>query len=1000
MNNKIKYKKIVFRCFITLSILIVSTNALTAQNLNSDGYAHFDDDIQSNTVRLPAGTKYVDAWGYPAKVFSVPKEASVTALINHNCNGFNLVFLDEDNGSGVSSNIGFADPTPIVLIAGHPLAVSLGSVNTTLGVLRRWTACEVFKYISQTIVLPVTNPPDIYFDISETDGLGALGYGSALYNLATISVPGTGAGLLQQHITTGIDPTPTAGEFDAKITLDFGVRLAGGFNTPINSDANDLDPTHGLYLYTIILHEATHCLGFASSIGSDGKSKITLTNPGYYSLFDRYIVNSSGGTLMTGNSFVGSISQLISNTLLFRKSPTPNSRDYPIYSPVVWAQGSSLSHFDNARDNFTLIMNPAYVGIKRAYEKPELEVLCNLGYTLTVSGFICGDRYAIGVNDFFTATSTTNPVTVNVIANDYDLDVTGGPGVGLGIDPATVTLLSNSSGTIQVSGNNLIYTPSGNFCGNVVIRYRPFTISNGFFGSYANLTINIPCPSYCIDDPCNLICNGSFEYGLTVAQFDNIVAPLGWNTASTSATSAQTGWLVVPNTNGVIDYNTPDYYYRNSTLPQLSIPLSIIATQPPGVETPTAGNNRYMGVGEGGTLVPNSIIQSESFYRKLVKPLVTGANYKLTYSARAITHGFDFITLPPGTPSAGPAILNTSFSVIPPVNNIGVTQPPIAFTGTNFIGSPIAVVESINLVNTWTNVTINFSASANSEYIVLEPAYTSNATTPNIRILPYMYIDNIRLIKVGDPQISIVTTANSSTVALNQNITFSLNVCNGGSGSVTNIAVTNSLPPGFTFVSSSFFTAINNTYTIPSLAAGTCTVLTITAKPDYATVVVNTDLSDCAYISSLNNCVQTQSCAIVKVLATNISVSTSETACNANGCSDFKVTVSNLGPIPSNNIKVTCIPAACAGYIAGTFTSIPAGAATLTTPANTYLIPNLAVGATVTINFPVCAPTTGTCITSNTASLASMNEYDTNINDNGGSIVLTTCSCIKLIRLH
>ena len=51
-----------------------------------------------------------------------------------------------------------------------------------------------------------------------------------------------------------------------------------------------------------------------------------------------------------------------------------------------------------------------------------------------------------------------------------------------------------------------------------IFNFFTLAIANGFTGSYATLTITIASPGYCPLDPCNLICNGGFEDGVTLAQ--------------------------------------------------------------------------------------------------------------------------------------------------------------------------------------------------------------------------------------------------------------------------------------------------------------------------------------------------------------------------------------------------------------------------------------------------------------------------------------------------
>jgi uncharacterized repeat protein (TIGR01451 family) len=906
---------------------------------------YFDEEKNRNTSPLPKGTKFVDMWGYPWVNNSGgggSTDIRLTDITIFQCNTFRLVFGDVEFATGK----GFADPAVVTLAPGHPLGSS-----TTLGALRRWTACEVFNYISQTITVPGgASAPDIYIDVSQLDGTGALGFATPFFSTSANPVSFNG-GLLNEHIITGTDPTPAAGDYDAKMTFDFGPNNAwpaNGQNIPINSDAFNTNAA-GIDLFSVILHEATHALGFFSSVQSNGNSVVTNSSPGMYSLFDRYILNNANANIINNSTFAfqGGVAQLTSNALKYFKST--NTIPYSVYSPPVWRSGSSLSHFDDLRDNNAgYVMTASYSGgLKRTYTKGELEVLCNLGYTLTVSGFSCSDRYAVGVNDNAT-TSLTAPVSVNVIANDYDPD-----GQAIALDAASVTLLTNA-GTVSTSGNNIIFTPGSGYCGPVLIRYRPYTIANGFSGSYAILTVNITCPNYCPADPCNLICNGGFE------------------TFTTLPTNFQTNYnpsIFPPWRNSV---GSPDYFHRNTPVStNFSIPVNFFAPSP-GVNTRTLVNNNAYTAGRS---VSGNDIEGLSIL--LSTPLVAGQQYTLTYWARANPYGV--------STACTFANVRTSFSITPPSYNIGGGTSNFNGTNLNVASIPkIDVNVPPNANNNWTLVTSTFTAAANSLFLIVEPEYNP---TPGACAVS-MKFDDFRLVRVGN-QISTSVTASTPNPRVGQNVVFTINVCNNGTTTVNNVGVTNLLPAGFNLVSSTFSAYPN--HTIASLAAGACVTLTVTAQAQ-SSVALNTDLNNCVSITTANACAQTQSCATVRVLATDVSVSAAPQT-----CSSFRVTISNIGTVAAHNVKVDYTPPSCFGYSA--FTVITG---TASYSANQVNIPLIAPGASVVVEFTGSAAIPPNCI-NNISLTSAYDEWDLNLNNNAATVTMpgpgcTSGPCINLPR--
>lgn len=369
---------------------------------------------------------------------SGPRRQSAT------CGGFRIDFEDEILGNGV----GFDDRTPV----NHPV---LGAV--TLGAVRRGTICRMFEYLGG--VLEMKGSPDVIVRASQTDGGGFLAAASPFFRSG--SPEGFTGGTVFDHITTGSDPTPGPGEYDAMIIFDFG---PWGMGISINSDWTQ-DPGSAVDLFSVALHEATHTLGFLSLIRPDGTSGIG----GWYSTFDARLRNGAGNPLVdpSQGKFIGSPGDLTSNGILFQGKRCGNSD--PVYSPAAFAPGSSLSHFDSYRSSIRYVMRYATSGgSDRELTRDELRALCDIGYSMV--GGACGKCLPVG-NDDTASTFSGVEVTVDVLANDTDPD-----GGGLRIDPGTLSL-TTGRGAVAIVNNTISFTPDADYTGHAYIRYHPVSAS-------------------------------------------------------------------------------------------------------------------------------------------------------------------------------------------------------------------------------------------------------------------------------------------------------------------------------------------------------------------------------------------------------------------------------------------------------------------------------------------------------------------------------------------
>ena len=96
---------------------------------------------------------------------------------------------------------------------------------------------------------------------------------------------------------------------DASLLFDFGYNW--------NSDLGT--PTGGEYdLFTVVLHEMTHTLGYLTALDSTGNSELSGGNPRVYKVFDSLLARGDGTSLFgAGGTFTGTAADFGSEDVFF-----------------------------------------------------------------------------------------------------------------------------------------------------------------------------------------------------------------------------------------------------------------------------------------------------------------------------------------------------------------------------------------------------------------------------------------------------------------------------------------------------------------------------------------------------------------------------------------------------------------------------------------------------------------------------------------------------------
>ncbi len=437
--------------------------------------------------------------------------------------------------------------------------------------------CQVFRDISGFINSPLsytgtTNRINIYCDDVGGTYLGTASPFFVLPANTTNTAQGVIDGMVYKALTSGVDPytlLPISSlSTNGPGAFYHGVIRANSsqtWNFAVNSTT--ANPTEYDF-YTIMLHEATHALGFLSLIGPWGGSVLTSSNTStYFSRYDQFLKTYSGVPLLSVSGSTGCPnSNLILNPAItvstsiglsnctntgtaWNSSNCSSASIYSspnttatIYTPACFEDGSSMSHFEDLctypptftsactstfvsgfNDLYFLMSNanvPGNCNIKRYLRDEEKKVLCDLGYSVntTYTSTAAGATHTyvncaptatiVGLNDGYNSgvfTFTTGTTSLVIpVSSILGNDI---PSSGLQI--SCLEMLYNNA-TYTLGATNLTVT-GAQAQGLVILKYYPQNISTLQQGN-ATYIFAYFVPGICnAATACNMAQNSSFE---------------------------------------------------------------------------------------------------------------------------------------------------------------------------------------------------------------------------------------------------------------------------------------------------------------------------------------------------------------------------------------------------------------------------------------------------------------------------------------------------------
>ena len=273
----------------------------------------------------------------------------------------------------ISKKTRSGDLTFTISYADVTAANGIGFDDASLGATRRATLESVLTYVNDVLNETTSATIAIQISASQVDGTGFLASAGTLWFTSPNRFDN---GLAFEHITTGTDPA--GGTDDIFITVDFGYTWNSDTGIPTGSEFD---------LYTVLLHEVTHGLGFAGLSDSSGNSQISGGSPGVFTVLTDGLTRITGDVDMWNSSFafVGIASDLISDDLGFSgtNSTSENGNSMPkIYAPVSFASGSSLSHWDTTTFPDEIMGHAISPGVQRlTFGALDIAALKDLGYS-------------------------------------------------------------------------------------------------------------------------------------------------------------------------------------------------------------------------------------------------------------------------------------------------------------------------------------------------------------------------------------------------------------------------------------------------------------------------------------------------------------------------------------------------------------------------------------------------------------------------------------------
>ena len=364
-------------------------------------------------------------------------------------------------------------------------------------------------------------------------------------------------------------------------------------------------------------------------------------------------------------------------------------------------------------------------------------------------------------------------------------------------------------------------------------------------------------------------------------------------------------------------------------------------------------------------------------------------------------------TVNDNTPTSGQSITFTlTLSNAGPDNATGVVVEDLLPAGLTFVSSSPSQGSYVSGTGVWTVGAINSGANATLQIVATVATIGAKTNTAEVTAAGQTDTDSTPDNNVGteDDQASVTVTPEVADLSLtksvddntpdkNQNVVFTITVTNGGPQAATGVQVTDLLPAGMTFVSSTpsqgSYVSGTGIWTVGTINSGANATLTITATT--ATIGAKTNKAEITDVdqfdsdSTPGNNVGTEDDQASVVVTPNvadlsITKTVNDNTPNRNQQITFTITLTNGGPIGATGVTVTdLLPAGL------TFVSATPSVGTYSNTTGVWTVGSVASGANATLS--IVATTAAIGAKTNTAEVTASNQFDSDstVNNNVGT---------------
>lgn len=551
-------------------------------------------------------------------------------------------------------------------------------------------------------------------------------------------------------------------------------------------------------MYSIMLHEAGHLLGFASLLNYDGFSKYGATD-NYFTNYEMFLRANNGTTPLLvsstpttcPNNNVSFNFGAVSNTILgaatgtvvdisssnYVKYVSNSNTTVAVFTPTCFSGGSSLMHFEDmyslppgftttctptptspgANNLYYVMSNGGGSGdcfVKRYFTPEERNVFCDLGYSVSATYTSAATLSGTNTSHSYGGSACSPSLTIvgnhdGLVGNVYTYTTTG---TSLTIPFNSLLANDTPSSSIEISCLNLVYsnatiTPSSTDVtvtaspgiGLVLLQYTPKSVSSFQFGNQTYVFVyfipaNCPPPN-----PCDMVQNGGFE-NLNSGSC-GLVNPL------------QTPFNVIScweNYYPIVNFTQPLFpaIFSSATTCATGVynlGVNTLNTIPPVSSYNGSANTKVVGL-TYAPLSPNPITDV-NLKSPLAAPLIPGQSYTLSFWVINHNHASNGYVNPNSLPLVLSIASSTAYAITPTLN-----FP----SGLNLLKD-----FTITANSAWTQITATFSVPStptvnqNAIFIGIDPVKTSALSLLNINEYFLCFLDDISITGTNSPVFSI-----------------------------------------------------------------------------------------------------------------------------------------------------------------------------------------------------------------------------------------------------